>query len=60
MTHKKEETQKSKKLEGEQDFDYDQYEKEVVAGLIAGKGLLGEEGLLKPLIAKFVESALDA
>ena len=27
---------------------------------MAGKGLLGEEGLLKPLIAKFVESALDS
>jgi putative transposase len=42
------------------DFDYASYEKEVVAGLMSGKGLIGEEGLLKPLIARFVESALDA
>jgi len=42
------------------DFDYSAYEKQVVAGLIAGKGLMGEEGLLKPLIARFVESALSA
>lgn len=42
------------------DLDFAAYEKEVVAGLMSGKGLLGEEGLLKPLIARFVESALDA
>lgn len=42
------------------DFDFEAYQKEVVSGLIEGKGLLGKEGLLKPLIAKFVESALDA
>lgn len=44
----------------EKGFDYASYEKEVVAGLIQGKGLMGEEGLLKPLIARFVEAALDA
>ena len=42
------------------DFDFSKYEKEVISGLMSGKGLLGEEGLLKPLIARFVESALDA
>lgn len=57
MTLKKDNGKKSKKKE---DFDFESYQKEVVAGLMAGKGLLGEEGLLKPLIAKFVESALDA
>ena len=50
---------KKKKKKG-LDFDYDSYEKEVISGLMSGKGLLGENGLLKPLIAKFVESALDA
>ena len=50
---------KKKGSQGKEDFDFEKYQKEVVAGLIAGKGLLGEEGLLKPLIAKFVESALD-
>ena len=57
MTLKNDKVKKSKKKE---DFDFESYQKEVVAGLMAGKGLLGEEGLLKPLIAKFVESALDA
>ena len=44
----------------ESQFDYESYEKEVVAGLMQGKALMGEGGLLKPLIAKFVETALDA
>lgn len=42
------------------EFNYSKFEAEVVAGLSAGKGLLGADGLLKPLIARFVESALDA
>lgn len=42
------------------EFDYSSYEKEVVAGLMSGKGLTGEDGLLKPLIARFVEAALSA
>lgn len=46
--------------ESKDSFDFEKYQKEVVAGLMSGKGLLGEEGLLKPLIAKFVESALEA
>ena len=41
-------------------FDFESYQKEVVLGLMSGKGLMGKEGLLKPLIAKFVEAALDA
>jgi len=32
----------------------------IVKGLMAGKGLFGTEGLLKPLIGKFVEAALAA
>jgi len=42
------------------DFDFESYQSEMVAGLMAGKGLTGTDGLLKPLIAKFVEAALDA
>lgn len=50
---------KSKKVKGS-DFDFEDYQKEVVAGLMSGKGLTGKDGLLKPLIARFVEAALDA
>lgn len=41
-------------------FDYAKYKQQVVAGLIAGQPLTGENGLLKPLIAEFVEGALQA
>jgi len=46
-------TEKKKKLLKEEkatNFDYAAYEKKVVAGLMQGKDLMGEEGLLKPLI----------
>lgn len=56
MTIKKTKTDKNRT----EDFDFESYQAEVVAGLMAGKGLTGEGGLLKPLIAKFVEAALDA
>lgn len=56
MTLKKKEVAKK---EGAS-FDFEAYQKEVVAGLMSGQGLLGEDGLLKPLIANFVEAALDA
>ena len=49
-----------KKDKGSKDFDYAAFEKEVVSGLQSGQSLLGAGGLLKPLIAKFVETALDA
>ena len=42
------------------DFDYESFRKEVISGLISGKPLTGESGLLKPLIADFVQGALDA
>lgn len=41
-------------------FDFETYRKQVVQGLIKGQPLTGEGGLLKPLIARFVEDALDA
>lgn len=57
---KKEKLSKEEQLKSKEDFDFDSYQKEVVSGLMNGQGLLGEEGLLKPLIAKFVEAALEA
>ena len=57
MSEKKKKENKEKSAAN---FDYAAYEKEVIAGLMQGKGLMGEGGLLKPLIAKFVESALEA
>ena len=42
------------------DFDFEAYQKEVITGLMRGKPLTGDGGLLKPLIAKFVQGALDA
>jgi len=51
---------KDKAVNGQEDFDFESYQKEVIAGLMRGEGLLGESGLLKPLIAQFVESAMEA
>lgn len=42
------------------DFDYEKFRKEVIAGLMQGQALTGESGLLKPLIADFIQGALDA
>lgn len=41
-------------------FDFDSYRQEVIKGLMSGKKLTGDDGLLKPLIANFVEGALAA
>ena len=57
MAQKKEKKQITTK---DDSFDFADYKKEVIAGLMSGKSLTGEEGLLKPLIANFVEGALDA
>lgn len=42
------------------EFDFEKYRSEVIQGLIAGKGLTGDDGLLKPLIQNFIEGALSA
>jgi len=39
--------------------DFSSYKQDVISGLMAGKPLLGDGGLLKPLIAEFVEGALS-
>ena len=57
MAQKKEKKQRTTK---DDSFDFADYKKQVIAGLMSGKSLTGEEGLLKPLIANFVEGALDA
>lgn len=41
-------------------FDFEVYRQKVIEGLIKGEPLTGESGLLKPLIADFVQGALDA
>ncbi len=53
-------SKKTKKEETLSDFDFESYRQQVIAGLIQGKGLTGEDGLLKPLIANFLEGALGA
>lgn len=52
----------SKKAQQEvvSEFDFETYRQTVIQGLMQGKGLTGEEGLLKPLIANFIEGALAA
>ena len=57
MTHKKQAISTGNLPE---DFDYDRFRQEVISGLIEGKPLTGESGLLQPLIADFVQGALDA
>jgi len=58
MTEKKKNQEQP--LAKELGFDYQGFRKEVITGLISGKPLTGESGLLKPLIADFVQGALDA
>lgn len=50
----------SKKSSSETDFDYLSFRQDVISGLISGKPLTGDTGLLKPLIADFIQGALDA
>jgi len=54
------EEEKQDHQENPSDFDFEVYQQKVIAGLIQGKPLTGDGGLLKPLIAKFVQGALDA
>ncbi|HPH20608.1 MAG TPA: transposase, partial [Haliscomenobacter sp.] len=57
MAQKKKEAEKSGNQESE-DFDFGTFRQQVIAGLMRGEGLTGENGLLKPLIANFVQGAL--
>lgn len=49
----------SKKGRTEEEFDYNQFKQEAIKGLLHGKTLLGEQGVLKGLIKDLVEGALD-
>jgi len=51
---------KPKKEAVAEEFDFSSYREEVIQGLIQRKGLRGEGGLPKPLIANFIEGALSA
>jgi len=51
---------KNKKAPVADTFDFETYEAQVIQSMMEGQGLLGSSGLLKPLIARFVERALDA
>lgn len=51
---------KKQKQTPDSNFDFEAYRQEVIRGLMEGKGLTGEDGLLKPLIANFLEGALSA
>ncbi|OAV45058.1 IS256 family transposase [Lewinella sp. 4G2] len=42
------------------EFDFEAYRTQVVQGFIKGQALTGQDGLLKPLIAQFIEAALAA
>ena len=57
MTQKKKEEANSA-TKGNEDFDFEIFRQQVIAGLMRGEGLTGENGLLKPLIANFVQGAL--
>ena len=43
-----------------EDFDYEAFRLQVISGLMRGEDLMGDRGLLKPLIKDFVEGALNA
>lgn len=42
-----------------QSFDYAKFEKEAIAGLTAGKGLIGEHGVLTGMIGRLLSAAFD-
>ena len=48
-----------KQLTESEDFDFDSFQKEVVAGLKAGRPFLGKDGTLTPLIKRLIEASLE-
>ena len=42
-----------------QEFNYENFEEEAIKGLLSGKGLSGESGVLMPMIKRIVEGALS-
>lgn len=49
---------KSRNGVADQTFDYEDFEREAIAGLQSGKGLVGTEGVLTSLIQRLVNAAL--
>lgn len=43
----------------DQEFDYAKFEQEAIAGLAAGKGLIGEHGVLTGMIGRLLKAAFD-
>jgi len=41
-------------------FNFNKFEKEAIDSLKDGQGLLGKEGVLTPLLKRFLEKALEA
>jgi transposase-like protein len=50
---------KVKKASANQVFDYGEFEREAIAGLQSGKGLVGTEGVLTSIIQRLVNAALS-
>jgi transposase-like protein len=42
-----------------QDFDYESFEEDFIRGVLSGKPLSGEEGVLTPLVKRLLEASLD-
>jgi len=50
---------KRQKLKQKAGFDYKKFEEEALAGLQSGKGLIGEDGILRELMRHLVQSSLE-
>jgi transposase-like protein len=50
---------KGQKNSQDQGFDYKRFETEALAGLQSGKGLIGEDGILRELMRHLVQSSLE-
>lgn len=48
-----------KKITESEDFNFEEFRKEVVAGLKAGKPFLGKEGTVTPLLKRILEASLE-
>lgn len=41
------------------EFDFEEFKKEAIKGMYAGKPMNGEKGIFAPLLKHFLESALE-
>ena len=42
-----------------ENFDFSKFEEKAIQGLKDGQGLLGQEGVLTPLLKRFLEKVLE-